>query len=607
MPRILRVPQSASPNSEVIYTVQSIDADSDRNGNNQVVYSLEPQSHFFAINALTGQIFATQKLIPMTETLRVMATDKASVNPLSGSRDLRIEVYKDSIEEPTPVFTSVQYFVQSDAALEPGATVLTARATIPNGSPVWYNITNVSGKKFTIDHDSGRISATHKLDPSDSHKKHNIYHFIVSAHNQREPLHYSEAGVVIRLLDTNIRCPKFPFTEYYASIKENSAPDMTVLPDLLIEDIDKFSGQRLSYQITEDNSDDNFYIDVRSGDNVPTNVSLRVKKLIDRDSIPKFLQGIHTLGITASNQKCSASTRVKIFIEDVNDNNPVFSQSDFIVELKENTPIGQVVTTVTATDKDSVDSGKLRYHVIEGNEDEVFDLEEKTGVISVKIIPDREKSPAYVLRVVAIDGANNTGWTNVHIIILDENDWTPTFLNETFLLNVTEGPTSIGTRLRLPVVDYDDGINRQMEVYIVDGNSNGEFRLDVDEGGPLLTIVSELDREKYNVKEAALHLLFVAAKDKGTPPKLGKAMVCQQFSKLTRLTHSLNNIYLQRLRLLYKISMTRLQSLNATHTISSYQKTLPSASLWPNLKPLTPTLPKTLISSTLSPKILEMV
>lgn len=100
-----------------------------------------------------------------------------------------------------------------------------------------------------------------------------------------------------------------------------------------------------------------------------------------------------------------------------------------------------------------------------------------------------------------------------------------TFLNETFMLNVTEGPTSVGTRLRLPVVDYDDGMNRQMEVYIVDGNSNGEFRLDVDEGGPLLTIVSELDREKYNVPEAALHLVFVAAKDKGNPPRIGKTMV----------------------------------------------------------------------------------
>src|SRR5439155_21974518 len=122
--------------------------------------------------------------------------------------------------------------------------------------------------------------------------------------------------------------------------------------------------------------------------------------------------------------------------------------------------------------------------------------------------------PAYVLRVVAVDAANNTGWTSVHLTIVDENDWSPTFLNDTFVMNVTEGPTSVGTRIRLPVVDYDDGINRQMEVYILDGNSNGEFRLDVDEGGPLLSIVAELDRDKYDVKDAALHFVFIAAKDK---------------------------------------------------------------------------------------------
>lgn len=532
MPRFLRVPQSTSPNSEVIYTVQSIDLDSDQNGNNQVAYSIQPPSSFFGINSLTGQIFAVQQLVTLSETLRIVATDRSPSNPLSTTKELKIEVYKETIEEPSPVFTSAQYFVQTDTALEPGASVLTPRATIPNGSPVWYNITSLNQghlniKRFTIDHDTGRISTTNRLDPADYERKQLVYHFIVTAHNRRDPHYFAEAGVVIRLLETNTRCPKFPFSEYYASIKENSQPDTVVTPDLLIEDVEKFSGQRLSYQVTEDNSNDNFYIDVRSsGVGSPANVSLRVKKPLDRDSMAKFLQGIFTITVTAGNQRCAANTRIKIFIEDVNDNSPVFEKNDFIVEVKENTPIGQVVTTLNATDRDEVDNGKLRYYIVEGNEEEVFDMEEKTGVVSIKIIPDREKSPAYVLKVVAIDAANNTGWTNLHIVILDENDWTPTFLNETFFMNVTEGPTSVGTRLRLPVVDYDDGINRQMEVYIIDGNANGEFRLDVDEGGPLLTIVSELDREKYGVEDSALHLVFVAAKDKGNPPRMGKAMVC---------------------------------------------------------------------------------
>lgn len=108
-------------------------------------------------------------------------------------------------------------------------------------------------------------------------------------------------------------------------------------------------------------------------------------------------------------------------------------------------------------------------------------------------------------------------------------------------MNVTEGPSSVGTRIRLPVYDLDEGVNANLEVYIVDGNSNGEFRLDVDEGGPMLTVIAELDREKYASNpfmnnglqsslfgrhgSYALHQVFIAAKDKGVPPKIGKAQV----------------------------------------------------------------------------------
>lgn len=530
MPGILRVPQSTLPLKEVIYTVRSIDLDSERNGNNQVMYSIDPPSAFFSIEPTTGQIFAVQQLTPVTEILNIVATDRAKSNPLTTRRDLRIDVYRDSVDEPTPVFTSVQYIIETDSSMEPGATILSPRATIPNGAQVWYNLTGAESgrfKRFAIDHDSGRITTTTKLDPSDPNLKQTTYHFIITAHNRKEPLYYSEAGVIVKLLDSQFRCPKFPFSQYYASISENSQVDTLILPDLLVEDVDKLAGTKLDYQITEDNSQDNFYVDVRNGGvGQGANVSLRVKKTLDRDSMANFLQGIYTITVTAGNQRCSTSTRIKIMVEDVNDNNPVFEKEEYMVDLKENTPIGHVVTRLTATDKDEIDRNKLRYHIVEGNEEEAFNMEEESGVISVKIVPDRERIPDYLLKVVAVDAANNTGWANVQVKILDENDWTPTFANETFLMNVTEGPTSVGTRLRLPVMDYDDGVNRQMEVFITDGNSDGEFRLDVDEGGPLLTIISELDREKYHVEGSALHLVSIAAKDKGNPPRIGKAKVC---------------------------------------------------------------------------------
>ncbi|XP_064457801.1 protocadherin Fat 3-like [Ornithodoros turicata] len=515
MPRTLRIPQSTSQN-EIIYRVQAIDLDSSAGGNNDIKFELNPPSQRFSIHPKTGQVFATQPLQLGAETLRIVATD-SSIYPLTSAVEMRVEVFRETVDEPTPAFSSIQYTVDSASVIEAGATVLEARATVPNGSPVWYNITGDDGshvRRFSINHDTGRIVTTNRLDA----EKQPVYHFMVVAVNRNDPQHMAEAGVVVQLTDKNVKCPKFPFTEYFASIQENSPPDTVVLPNLIAEDADKF--EKISYQITEDNSNDNFLLDTKQ-----SLVSLKVKKPLDRDSMPSILQGIYTLTITASNYKCSGSSRVKVFVEDVNDNSPVFEKNDYVVELEENTPPGQTVTHLTAMDRDGLDQGKIRYYILDGNGGEEFSMDETTGVISVRVIPDREKTPAYMLKVLAVDSANNTGRAGVHIIIKDTNDWTPTFLNDTFYLNVTEGPPSVGAFVQLPVADYDDGINRQVELYIVDGNNENQFRLGVNENGAVLKVVSELDRDKYKVPDAALHLVVVAARDMGTPSRTGSTTV----------------------------------------------------------------------------------
>ncbi|GFT43272.1 protocadherin Fat 4 [Trichonephila clavipes] len=68
---------------------------------------------------------------------------------------------------------------------------------------------------------------------------------------------------------------------------------------------------------------------------------------------------------------------------------------------------------------------------------------------------------------------SSQGFANIHVTILDENDWTPTYMKETLLLNVIE----------------------------------------------------ELDREEYGVPDSALHVVVVGAKDMGVPPRTGTATV----------------------------------------------------------------------------------
>lgn len=606
MPHLLRIPSSTQPNSEIIYTVQAIDGDSSTNGNNQIEYRLESPSRYFNVHPQTGVLYAISPL-PSTlaeggqsppelqsdklpggatiysETLVVIAQDRSTTHPLMDKTSFDIEVYKDQADDAHPIFNSNQYFVQSENFIEAGTTILIPKATVPNGDPIFYNITAIdtgrqssanpslrsSGsnlrslvKRFAIDSESGKISTTSKLEPNDLAFK-NIFHFIVRAINRHNPQLSSEAGVIVRLWDTNSRCPRFPFTEYYASVPENARIDSVAVPNLVIDDVERFAGQKLSYQITEDNSNDNFFIDVSSATSSGSasgnlagalqqaarkiNVSLRVKKALDREAMPKFLGGVYTLTVTASNSKCATQARVKIMIEDQNDNSPIFEKPDYFVDLRENSPIGQVISQLQANDLDELDIQRLRYFIADGQpERDVFEMEQKSGTISVKSEIDREKAASHLLRIMAVDQANNTGWTNLHVNVLDENDWTPTFSNETFYMNATEGPSSIGTRIRLPVFDYDDGLNRQMEVYIVDGNAGNEFRLDVDEGGPLLTIVQELDWEKYSQlpdsqgflnnearsgqqlhqsSATAVHAIQIAAKDKGSPARTGKTTV----------------------------------------------------------------------------------
>lgn len=589
MPKVLRISSSTQPSSEIIYTIQAIDGDSPLNGNNQIEYRLEQPSKYFSVHPQSGVLFATAPLpstlaeggqsppelasetVPSgatiySETLTVIAQDRSPSHPLMDKISFDIEVYKDQADDSHPIFNSNQYFVQSENPIEPGTVILAPKATVPNGESVVYNITAIDTdrqssrtvsssaarslvKRFAIDSETGKISTTSKLEPSELNFR-NIFHFIVRATNRLNPQLSSEAGVIVRLWDTNLRCPRFPFTEYYASVPESARVDSIAVPNLVIDDVERFAGQKLSYQITEDNSNDNFFIDVSSGAPAANHhhqqqqqgkkiqVSLRVKKSLDRESMPKFLGGIYSLTVTASNSKCATQARVKILIEDQNDNSPQFERQDYHVELRENSPIGHVISQLQASDLDELDHQRLRYFIADGQpERDVFEMEQKSGTISVRREVDREKAATYLLRIMAVDQANNTGWTNLHVNILDENDWAPTFSNETFYMNATEGPSSIGTRIRLPVFDYDDGLNRQMEVYIVEGNSGNEFRLDVDEGGPLLTIVQELDWEKYSNSAGGdkqrssssdatvVHTIQIAAKDKGSPARVGRCSV----------------------------------------------------------------------------------
>ena len=452
MPSVLRIPESTLPLNEIIYQVTAVDLDSSYNNNNLINYEFQSPSAFFVINRLTGQIFANQSLTPLSENLVIIVSDNGNP-PLATVKEIKLVVYKDTIDQPTPIFSASQYNYDLETPVEPGNVILRVKAKIPNGNSVYYNISSDPTGQFVVDPSSGAISVLTKLDPETVNNanllnpfnkpsllnnylaKAQVFSFIVNAYNKEDPYYSSESSVIVRMIDSTVKCPKFPFSQYYATIEENSPPNTVVLADLMIEDYRKFEKQQLTYQITEDNSNDNFFIDVfnekystnQNGStyvnliNASANkmsVSLKIKKPIDRDTMSKFLHGIYTLTVTASNVKCSTRTMIKVLVLDTNDNMPVFTESNYLVQLRENTPANTVVTKVNATDKDQLDHNQLRYYIVDGNERQMFTMNENSGVISLLGVPDREQVNYYQLRLVAIDTANNTGFASLNIEIL---------------------------------------------------------------------------------------------------------------------------------------------------------------------------------------------
>ena len=74
---------------------------------------------------------------------------------------------------------------------------------------------------------------------------------------------------------------------------------------------------------------------------------------------------------------------VTVYITDINDNPPVFSQEEYTTKMPENVTMGVHVATVAATDVDTDLAGTVRYTAILGHLNASLILNPISGDISV--------------------------------------------------------------------------------------------------------------------------------------------------------------------------------------------------------------------------------
>lgn len=207
------------------------------------------------------------------------------------------------------------------------------------------------------------------------------------------------------------------------------------------------------------------------------------------------------------------TVKIKIFIMDLNDNEPKFLRTPYKVQISEGSPIGSQLIRIYTVDVDEGLNGDVFYYISDGNHDGRFAIDSSTGQLTLAKTLDRETESSYKLTVVAHDAAlRNRLSSNTTILleVLDENDNEPIFTQTNTQISVNE-TTAVETELiRFRATDSDLGINSQISFSISAGNRRDTFHIDSVSGK--LYLHRPLDYE-----ETTSYTLNITATDGGNP------------------------------------------------------------------------------------------
>uniref|UniRef100_A0A672S1R5 Protocadherin 1 gamma 1 n=1 Tax=Sinocyclocheilus grahami TaxID=75366 RepID=A0A672S1R5_SINGR len=252
-----------------------------------------------------------------------------------------------------------------------------------------------------------------------------------------------------------------------------------------------------------------FVLDTKS--NKDRYVDIVLKNSLDRET-----KGEHSLILSAvdgGNPPKSGTVVIEVFVIDVNDNAPLFSQPFYNTRLSENAVLGTSVIKIAATDVDEGANGQVTYYInhLSDNTKELFKIDENYGEISVIGQLDHEQASSYEMEVQAEDGGGQTGHCKIVIEIDDVNDNAPVISVKSLKKQIPENIPPGSEIAVINVKDQDSGENRQVRCSV---QQNVPFKLNPSVKNYFSLVTTKaLDREKesdYNIT--------ITATDGGSPP-----------------------------------------------------------------------------------------
>ncbi|XP_021799076.2 cadherin-23 isoform X3 [Papio anubis] len=493
-----------TPAGVSIYQVVAIDLDEGLNGLVSYRMPVGMPRMDFLINSSSGVVVTTTELDReriAEYQLRVVASD-AGTPTKSSTSTLTIHVL--DVNDEMPTFFPAVYNVSVSEDVPREFRVVWLNCTdndVGLNAELSYFITggNVDGK-FSVGYRDAVVRTVVSLDRETTA----AYMLILEAIDNGPvgKRHTGTATVFVTVLDVNDNRPIFLQSSYEASIPED-IPEGHSIVQLKATDADEGEFGRVWYRILHGNHGNNFRIHVSNG------LLMRGPRPLDRER-----NSSHVLIVEAYNHDLGpmrSSVRVIVYVEDVNDEAPVFTQQQYSrLGLRETAGIGTSVIVVRATDRDSGDGGLVNYRILSGAEGK-FEIDESTGLIITVDYLDYETKTSYMMNVSATDQAPpfNQGFCSVYITLLNELDEAVQFSNASYEVAILEN-LALGTeivRVQAYSIDNLNQITYRFDAY-TSTQAKALFKIDAITG--VITVQGLVDREKGD-----FYTLTVVADDGG--------------------------------------------------------------------------------------------
>ncbi|KAM4819631.1 cadherin-related family member 2 [Thomomys bottae] len=257
------------------------------------------------------------------------------------------------------------------------------------------------------------------------------------------------------------------------------------------------------------------------------------------------------IDVFVSNSRYQVKSAVTVIVEDRNNNAPVFETTNLSANISERSqpdhpvdilraltglspwvicpslqtlPVGSVVFSVRAVDKDTGQAGSVEYFIEKVIPNSVenqhlFEILQNGSIILNGSLSYNNKSSFYQLQLKACDLGGLLGNETVvqcsqsiflSFSVLDQPDLDPQFVRDIYSASVSED-AAVGTSvLVVEAVDSDKGVNDGVTYSISNSTRPGWFRIETEGGVGVIRVNDTLDREQLLEEDEEVHVQVTA-------------------------------------------------------------------------------------------------